>query len=213
MSVLAFVLFWTLVAVGLLYIALSGGPRGARERLHKQSPTGRRVAYGLFALTLVLFGVAVPGLVVAGVENRNADPESGITKLTAEEERGRAIFGRMCNQCHTLAAAGGVSTVGPNLDVLRPTKGLVLDALENGRARGNGAMAADLVEGEEAEAVASFVAKAVGKDAAEQPDPTAQGEQSTGGTGEADDTEAEPGTGGSGEEDGAENDADAEENE
>ncbi len=212
MSVLAFVLFWTLVAVGLLYIALSGGPRGARERLHKQSPRGRRIAYGLFALTLVLFGIAVPGLVVAGVESRNADPASGISSLTAEEERGRAIFGRMCNQCHTLAAAGGAATVGPNLDVLRPTKNLTLDAIENGRARGNGAMAADLVEGEEAEAVASFVAKAVGQTEAPQPAPTDQGEQSTGGEAEADAT-ATPGPGGSGEEDGAENDADAEENE
>lgn len=163
MSVLLFVLFWTLVAISLLFIALSGGPRGARERLHKQSRTGRRVAYGLFALALVLFGIALPGLVVAGVENRDSDPESGIAKLTAQEERGREIFGKQCNQCHTLKAAGGASTVGPNLDMLRPTKGLVLDAIQNGRARGNGAMAADLVEGAEAEAVASFVAKAVGQ--------------------------------------------------
>ena len=212
MTVLAFVLFWTLVAIGLLYIALSGGPRGARERLHKQSPRGRRIAYGLFALTVVLFGIALPGLVVAGVESRDSDPESGIASLTAQEERGREIFGRLCNQCHTLAAAGGVATVGPNLDVLRPTKNLTLDAIENGRARGNGAMAADLVEGEEAEAVASFVAKAVGQAESQQPEPTDQGEQSTGGTGEADAT-ATPGTGGSGEDDGAENDADAEENE
>ena len=208
MSVLAFVLFWTLVAIGLLYIALSGGPRGARERLHKQSKGGRRVAYGLFALTLVLFGIAVPGLVVAGVESRDSDPESGITSLTAQEERGREIFGRQCNQCHTLKAAGGVATVGPNLDVLRPTKGLTLDAIENGRARGNGAMAADLVEGPDAEAVASFVAKAVGQAESQEVDPTAQGEQETGG--EATPT---PGPGGSGEEDGAENDSDAEENE
>ena len=212
MSTLAFVLFWTLVAVGLLFIALSGGPRGARERLHKQSPRGRRIAYGLFALTLVLFAVAVPGLVVAGVEDRNADPESGIASLTSQEEHGREVFGRYCNQCHTLKAAGGAATVGPNLDVLRPTKNLVLDAIENGRARGNGAMAADLVEGEEAEAVAAFVAKAVGQSEAPQPDETAQGEQSTGGTGEADAT-ATPGPGGSGTDDGAENDADAEENE
>ena len=210
MSVLAFVLFWSLVAIGLLFIALSGGPRGARERLHKQSSRGRRVAYGLFALTLVLFGIAVPGLVIAGVESRDSDPESGITKLTAQEERGREIFGRQCNQCHTLKAAGGAATVGPNLDVLRPTKGLTLDAIENGRARGNGAMAADLVEGEEAEAVASFVAKAVGQADSQQPDPTAQGEQDTGGGAEG---EATPGPGGSGTDDGAENDADAEENE
>lgn len=189
MSVLAFVLFWTLVAIGLLFIALSGGPRGARERLHKQSRRGRRIAYGLFALTLVLFGIAVPGLVVAGVEERDDDPSSGISNLTAQEERGREIFGRQCNQCHTLAASNGVATVGPNLDVLRPTEGLVLDAIENGRARGNGAMAADLVEGEEAEAVAAFVAKAVGKTEAPQPDETAQGEQSTGGDAETEDAE------------------------
>lgn len=212
MTVLAFVLFWTLVAIGLLFIALSGGPRGARERLHKQSPRGRRIAYGLFALTLVLFGIAVPGLVVAGVEDRNADPESGIASLTAQEERGRAVFGRHCNQCHTLKAAGGSASVGPNLDVLRPTYNLTLDAIENGRARGNGAMAADLVEGDEARAVAAFVAKAVGQTQAPQPEATAQGEQPTGGTGEADET-ATPGPGGSGNDDGNVNDADAEENE
>ena len=39
----------------------------------------------------------------------------------------------------------------------------MLDAIENGRSRGNGQMAADLYEGEEAEDVASFVAKAVGQ--------------------------------------------------
>ena len=39
----------------------------------------------------------------------------------------------------------------------------MLDAIENGRARGNGQMAADLYTGEEAENVAAFVAKAVGQ--------------------------------------------------
>lgn len=212
MTVLAFVLFWTLVAIGLLYIALSGGPKGARERLHKQSPRSRRVTYGLFALAFVLFGIAVPGIVVAGVESRNSDPESGIASLTPEEERGREIFGKQCNMCHTLAAAGGSSNVGPNLDVLRPTRGLVLDAIENGRARGNGAMAADLVEGREAEAVASFVAKAVGQNAEAQPDPTAQGEQEQGGQ-DGPDATATPNPGGQGEDDGSVGDADAEENE
>ena len=39
----------------------------------------------------------------------------------------------------------------------------MLDAIHNGRAEGNGDMAADLVEGQDAEDVASFVAKAVGQ--------------------------------------------------
>jgi mono/diheme cytochrome c family protein len=174
MTVLLFVLFWTLVAIGLVFIGLSGGARGARERLHKQSRRGRTLSYGVFALALLLFGVAVPAAVVAGVEGRDSDPESGIVKLTAKEERGRELFGKNCRICHTLTAAGGVATVGPNLDVLRPTKGLVLDAIHNGRARGNGAMAADLVDGTDADAVASFVAKAVGQ--ANKPAATATAE-------------------------------------
>ena len=41
----------------------------------------------------------------------------------------------------------------------------MLDAIEKGRANGNGHMAADLVEGEDAEAVAQFVAVAGGNPA------------------------------------------------
>ena len=39
----------------------------------------------------------------------------------------------------------------------------MLDAIHNGRARGNGQMAADLVEGQDADDVAAYVAKAVGQ--------------------------------------------------
>ena len=55
--------------------------------------------------------------------------------------------------------------VGPNLDELAPPKALVLDAINKGRANGNGNMAAGLVEGSDAEAVAQFVAVAVGNPA------------------------------------------------
>ena len=51
--------------------------------------------------------------------------------------------------------------MGPNLDNLRPPEDLVLDAIHNGRARGNGEMAEDLVQGKDAEDVAAFVAAAV----------------------------------------------------
>ena len=67
----------------------------------------------------------------------------------------------------------------------------MLDAIENGRSRGNGQMAANLVEGEDAEAVAQYVAVAVGQD------PQAGGEES-GGSGEE--------SGGSAEEPGASSD-------
>ena len=163
MAILAFSLFWILVAVGLTFIALSGGPAGARERLHVQSRRAQRFAFVAFGLALAWFAVGIPAVVTARMEERASIPEANVSNLTAEEKRGRVMFGRYCNQCHTLKAAAGTANVGPNLDTMRPTKGLVLDAIENGRARGNGAMAADLVEGRDAEAVASFVAKAVGQ--------------------------------------------------
>ena len=163
MSVLVFVIFWVLVAAGLVFVAINGGPSGARERLHTQTRTGRKIAFGGFALLLLALGIAIPAAVVAGVENRDSIPESNVVALTEQEKKGREIFGEQCKVCHALKAANASARVGPDLDQLRPNYNLVLNAIDLGRARGNGAMAADLVEGEDAEAVAAFVAKAVGQ--------------------------------------------------
>ena len=164
MATIAFVAFWVIIGLGLLFIALSGGPGGARERLHTQSRGGRKVAFVGFGLVLLIFGVALPVAASTGVSDRESIPEANIKNLTAQEEEGSKLFSEYCRLCHTLKAVNAVAEVGPNLDDLRPTKALVLDAIEKGRARGNGAMAKDLVVGEDAEAVAQFVAKAVGQD-------------------------------------------------
>ena len=163
MAVAAFVAFWVLVAIGLFFIAVSGGPGGARERLHNQSRGGRRVAIIAFAVVLLVFGVGIPVAASIGVNTRTAIPEADINELTKQEERGRELFAEYCSLCHALEAANAVAQVGPDLDQLRPTRGLVLDAIRNGRARGNGAMARDLVVGKDAEDVAAFVARAVGQ--------------------------------------------------
>ena len=105
-------------------------------------------------------GPTLPG---ALVESRDSIPEANVSNLTAAEKSGRELFGRRCANCHTLQAANAAAQVGPNLDQLRPPKALVLDAIKNGRARGNGQMAADLYEGRQADEVAAFVAKAVGQ--------------------------------------------------
>ena len=52
--------------------------------------------------------------------------------------------------------------VGPNLDELAPNEALTLNAILEGRSQGNGQMPAQLYTGEDAEAVAKFVAKSVG---------------------------------------------------
>jgi len=116
----------------------------------------------LFLLALVILGVAIPAAVVATDKNRDAIPEANVKQLTDFQERGRELFSQRCKNCHTLAAAKATARVGPKLDDLRPPKALVLDAIKKGRARGNGNMAADLVQGQDAEAVAQFVAVAVG---------------------------------------------------
>lgn len=178
MSTLIFVLVWVVLGLGLLLMALSGGPGGAVQRLMSTTRRGRRAAVVLFALAVLVLGVAVPVGVVTAVKANEGDiPEADVADLTENEKRGRELFGDQCANCHTLRAAAAVAQVGPNLDELRPPKALVLDAIENGRARGNGQMAADLYTGQDADDVASFVAKAVGQD------PNAAGSEEAGAEG------------------------------
>ena len=163
MTTLVFVLFWVLLGLGLLIIALSGGPGGALQRLQTQSRGGRKAAIVLFAIAFVVLGFGVPAAVIAAINSRNDIPEANVSNLTAAEQHGRELFGQSCALCHTLKASNAVAQVGPDLDQLRPPKQLVLDAIHNGRARGNGQMAANLYTGQDAEDVASYVAKAVGQ--------------------------------------------------
>src|ERR687896_358867 len=99
MSTLIFVLIWVGLGVGLLLIALSGGPSGALQRLQSQSRGGRRG--GLFALplSLLVLGVGVPFAVISAVEARDDIPEANVSNLSEQEEHGRDLFGRRCAQC------------------------------------------------------------------------------------------------------------------
>jgi cytochrome c550 len=163
MFTLIFVLAWVILGLGLLLIALSGGPSGALQQLQSQSRGSRKAATVLFVLALLVLGIGVPLAVISSVEARDDIPEANVSNLTAAEQHGRELFGNRCAQCHTLTASKAVAQVGPNLDQLRPPKELVLDAIKNGRSRGSGQMAAGLYTGEDAEDVAAYVAKAVGQ--------------------------------------------------
>ena len=163
MSTLIFVLVWVFLGLGLLLVAMSGGPGGVLQRLMSQSRRSRKAAVVAFGLALLVLGIGVPAAVIAAVNSRDSIPEANVSNLTESEKRGRALFGARCGNCHTLEAANAVAQVGPNLDQLRPPKELVLNAIDEGRSRGNGQMAADLYVGQDAEDVANFVAKAVGQ--------------------------------------------------
>ena len=61
MAVLAFVLFFVLLGLGALFLGMSGGPKGARDRRKPTSRRGRRGATLLFVLAIVLLGHRRPG--------------------------------------------------------------------------------------------------------------------------------------------------------
>jgi mono/diheme cytochrome c family protein len=167
--IIAIVLFWALLGLGVFFVAMRGGPRGAREALHTQSPVGQRVVM-LGVAVLVAFGIAVPTLVLASNGEHKASVAVGGLHLTPSQERGRDLFARACAVCHTLAAVKAVGRIGPNLDVRvgeqistpAGRKALVLNAIVEGRARGLGQMPAMLYQGREAEEVAEFVAAVAG---------------------------------------------------
>jgi cytochrome c5 len=144
MAVLLFVLFWVLIALGIFFIAARGGPRGARATLQAQSHGGRRFAAVVFVILYVGMGIAVPLALLVG-SHHNANAEVNGVKLSKDAKAGRKLFGQVCGACHTLSEANAVGKIGPNLDDLKPTKGLLNDALTHGRQRGNGTMPANLL--------------------------------------------------------------------
>ena len=163
MLALLFVVVWIVIGIVIVVVASRGGPRRARARLlASQSRTSRRTALVIFAVLYAALGVAVPAVVLAADHSDRNVGDSSI-KLNAAEEHGRQIFGERCNNCHTLAAARTQGKVGPNLDQLKPPAALVLNAIENGRMRGNGTMPAGIVSGKDAQDVAAFVGAVAGK--------------------------------------------------
>jgi mono/diheme cytochrome c family protein len=165
----AFVAFWLVLGLGIFFVAMRGGPRGARESLHTESKASRRAVTSGVVL-LFAFGLIVPALVLAANAEHKGSVAVGGLHLNAEQEKGRELFAHTCAVCHTLAATNSVGRIGPNLDVRvgdeistpEGRKALVLNAIAEGRARGLGQMPAQLYQGKEAEEVASFVAAVAG---------------------------------------------------
>jgi mono/diheme cytochrome c family protein len=159
-TALAFIIGF--IVIGLVVVAAAfGGSRRKAERPRRPGRRGPQLVAVVGGLVVVLLGVLVPALVIAA--GKNSDKAPGGVKLNDREEHGRIVFAERCATCHTLRAANAVGKVGPNLDQLRPPKALTLDAIQKGRARGQGQMPAGLVDGQDAQAVADFIAKAAGR--------------------------------------------------
>jgi mono/diheme cytochrome c family protein len=164
-AALLFVLLFLALGIGVVLLALSGGPGGARRRMQQPSHgrRGRRGGGLAAAIVILALGVAVPVAIAISDNKHDARQAPGGVDLTAAEVKGRSVFAKRCSTCHTLSASNAVGRVGPNLDNLRPPKGLVLDAIKKGRARGQGQMPAGLVDGADAQNVAAYIAASAGR--------------------------------------------------
>jgi len=160
-TTLAFVVAF--VVIGLAVIAAAfGGRRRESERAPGPTRRGRRAVAVVVGAVVVVLGVVVPALVIAAGRDHSRKGPGGV-ELTSAETQGRDVFKDRCGTCHTLQAANAVGKVGPNLDQLRPPPPLTLNAIQRGRARGQGQMPAELVTGDEARNVAAFITKVAGR--------------------------------------------------
>ena len=128
----------------------------------------RRLLLSLPLLCAAAIGMGACG--TKGIELAKDDPNY----------RGAELFEAHCSGCHTFSYAGtegsatNVSTRerkdGPNFDQRKESESDVLYAIENG-GFSSGPMPQDILTGEDAKAVAAFIAKYSGQGAARPPSP------------------------------------------
>ena len=160
MTVGVLVAFWVVAGVAVVLVAMSATRRRQSAGTKESKASARATALGIAALFVVL-GAVVPAWVMISNADNDAQARGGVD-LTDAQVEGRQVFARNCSTCHTLAASNAVGKVGPDLDKMRPSAELTLDAIQQGRARGMGQMPPRIVTGPEAEDVASYVAAVAG---------------------------------------------------
>ena len=121
-------------------------------------------------LTAVLIGICTAALLAAGCGS------VGFSEGTGDRGKGKQLFSQKCASCHTLADAGSKGQIGPNLDyaffasrrdglgestVVQVVRGQIAYPITK-TSTGAPGMPADLVKGQDAEDVASYVASVAG---------------------------------------------------
>jgi mono/diheme cytochrome c family protein len=130
----------------------------------------------VFGLLVVFLAVLIPWLAFRS----NGDATTGAEEVPADLKAGQSLFQTNCGTCHTLYAAGTDGNFAPNLDeLLAPsgppegpnaaktiagTENLVRETIENGLDTSTtpGRMPAGILNEEQAEQVAKFVANTAG---------------------------------------------------
>ena len=119
----------------------------------------RSIASLLLLLAAILLLAGCGGSDDSGSGGGDSDDTQSETSGGGDSGEGKSLFAETCGGCHTLADAGTNGAVGPNLDEAKPDESRVKQMIENG----GGGMPAGLLEGDEKDQVAAYVAGAAGK--------------------------------------------------
>ena len=118
----------------------------------------------MFCVLAAICLVVLPFWALQSKGGADASPESSVPKA---DQQGLELFQINCGACHTLEAAGTDGKIGPNLDQLLGTGNKSADTVKTNQERVKtaiengiqGRMPKGLVQGEQAEQVARFVAE------------------------------------------------------
>lgn len=164
MEIIGFLVPWILIGLGIIFVSFSGGPGRARENYL----TRGRGAFGLSILAIYLgIGIAVPAVVIASRGTRQGDDsvlaQKSLSDAPKDVRRGRTLFMQTCAACHNLDAVNARGVTGPDLDKIGTiTPARVLSAIKIG-GTGQNRMPSNLLQGQNAKAVAAFVSDVAGK--------------------------------------------------
>jgi mono/diheme cytochrome c family protein len=161
MQVLLVLIPFVVLGIIVIFIAFSGSPGAAREAYLTR---GGRAFWVVMIVIYVGLGIAVPAAVIASRgQSEGAVGPLRTETLSKADEEGKDLFIQTCKSCHTLDAVGAKGVTGPDLDELGGVdKQRVLNAIKIG-GTGDGRMPPGLLDGENADLVAQYVAKVAGQ--------------------------------------------------
>ncbi len=134
--------------------------RGAAPSKRKASDAAAEAVLVIIVLALI-FGAFAIGFFLGRATKSESKAGATTTATKPAGEAGKAVFvSAGCGSCHTLAAAGAVGTIGPNLDETKPSLQLVLDRVTNGKG-GMPAFKGQLTD-EQIKQVAAYVLSSAG---------------------------------------------------
>ncbi len=155
-----FLVPWVVLGIAAVVVAFSGGQGRARNAYL----SGGSLVKVAVPVLYVLLGLVVPAAVIASQQESIGGTGSlASTGASKELDEGKELFRENCAACHSLGAIQAKGVTGPNLDRLGAVdEQRVLNAIKNG-GTGKLQMPAGILDGENAKAVAAYVARTAGE--------------------------------------------------